>query len=87
MDILIQTVLSGLAVAYVVEFLTSLVESFISARLIRQVVTPPLAFYGCWLFSITGFPLIVCGLAASFVAMLLMKLVNKPVVTNVNTRR
>lgn len=85
MDILIYVVLVGAAASYLVE-LIALVDLF-SPKVIRLVATLPLTYFGCWLFDITGFELIVCGLSAAFVSGVLSMLVNRPVVVNNYNRR
>ena len=85
MDILIYVILVGAAASYLVE-LIALVDLF-SPKVIRLSVTLPLAYFGCWLFDITGFQLAVCGLSAAFVSGVLSMLVNRPVVVNNYNRR
>lgn len=85
MDILIYVILVGTAVTYLTE-LVSLVELF-NARIVNLILTLPLAYFGCWLFGITGFQFAVCGLSAAFISSVLTMIVNRPVVVNNYTRR
>jgi hypothetical protein len=77
MDLIVYTLLSGMAVAYLIELLSSLVERAISARTMKMVLTLPLSYFACWLFNIVGFPLVVCGMAAAFICLLLLLIVNR----------
>jgi len=88
MDILIDTIISGLAVAYVVEFLTSVIPIIWLDRVIKRYLTLPLSVLGCWIFGIQNMTLWVCSCAASCVALFVVFLVNRPtVVTNNSYRR
>jgi hypothetical protein len=85
MDIFIYVILVGAAASYLVELL-ALVDSF-NPKIIRLVTTLPLCYFGCWLFDIIGFQLVVCGFSAAFVSGVLSMLVNRPVVVNNYNRR
>jgi hypothetical protein len=76
MELLIYVIVSGMAVSYLIEFISS-VLSRVSAKLIKQVLTIPLSYISCWFFDVTGFALAVSGLATSFVALLLLLIANK----------
>jgi len=84
MDIFFETLLVGAAVAYILEAV--LATNLLSPALVKGLFPLPLAVFGLWLFSITGFHLFICSPAASFVTLALMKLVNKPTVVQ-TTRR
>jgi hypothetical protein len=85
MDILFYVVISGLAVAFTTEFIS---ELFGKARLIRLLLTLPLAYGACWLFGISWQQSIVCALAASFISTFLLQLVDKATtIQNKYTRR
>lgn len=88
MDTLFIVIISGMAVSYFVEFLSSLVGEYFSPRLIKLILTAPLAYFACWLLGLTAFTLTVSGLAAAFISLALLQLVNRPVtIQNLNTRR
>lgn len=89
MDILITVILVGFAVSFVVETLTNLTEVFLSARLLRHLLTAPLAFLGCWQLGYFGVTLVVAALAAGFFSLATSRLVNKSanVATQVINRR
>jgi len=79
MDLLIFVIITGMAAAYTLELLTSLLGTFISPRIIKQFLTLPLAILGCWLFNVTGLTLAVASPAAAFVALAIMLFINRPV--------
>lgn len=85
MDILIYTVISGLAVAFSTEFISTI---FGSARLVKLILTIPFSYGACWLLGI-GFPqIIICALAASLISTFLLQFLNKPTtIQNTYTRR
>ena len=88
MDIIIYTLISGLAVAYTVELLTSIIPFQWFDRILKRFGTLPLAAFGCWVFDIQGLSLIICSCAASFVALFVVFFVNRPtVITNNSNRR
>lgn len=87
MDILIDVVVTGFAVAYLIELLTSLAESALAVRIAKMVLTLPLSLLGCWYMGLVGFPLIVAGPAAAFISLTVMVLLNRPVPTQVINRR
>ncbi|CAB4123533.1 hypothetical protein UFOVP46_36 [uncultured Caudovirales phage] len=88
MDILINTLLVGLAVAYFTEFISSVVESLFSPRILKMVLTLPLSMLGCWYMNIFNFELVVCGAAAAFISLAVLKLATKPaIIQNVSNRR
>jgi hypothetical protein len=87
MDILINIIVVGFAVAYLIELLTSFAESPAVVRVAKVVLTLPLSFLGCWYLDIIGFPLVVAGPAAAFVSLAVMVILNRPAPTQVINRR
>ena len=86
MDILISVIISGMAVSYLVELISSL--QFFSSRLIKLTLTLPLSLLFMWFLDFTVFELFVGGFAAAFISLALLQLVNRPVtIQNLNTRR
>ena len=77
MDILFDALLSALAVSYVVELVTTVTDSFIKTALVKGVLTLPLAFIANWFLNVTGFPLVVAGLASAFLSLASMVLINR----------
>jgi hypothetical protein len=86
MDILISVIISGMAVSYVVGFIASLAEGFFSPRIVKMVLTIPLSFMANWYLDITGFTLVVSGLATAFASLVLLMLTSRPVQV-INTSR
>lgn len=78
MELLSIVIVSGLAVGYVVELLTSLFARVFSPRLIRGVVSLPLSLLSCYLLGVTSWPLAVCTLATGFVSLAVVLFVNRP---------
>lgn len=87
MDIFYETLLSGLAVAYVVELLGFFWGLLLPAKKAMQhVATVPAAFFSCWLFGMPLITLIICSLAAAFLStslrILLDRVTSTPQVVN-----
>lgn len=88
MDILIGIIISGIAVSFSIEFVNVVTENFFSAKILRAVLTLPLAFYAAWLLGITGFTLVVAGPAAAFISVAATQIVTRPAsVAQVVSRR
>jgi hypothetical protein len=86
MDILIAVIISGMAVAYVTEFISTLTDDFFKPALVKRILTLPLAYGACWYMDITGFALVISGPAAAFISLALLLILNRPVIVN-NSRR
>lgn len=88
MDILISVVISGMAVAYLTELVSIVTEAFFSPRIIKLILTLPLSFIAVWFLDLKGFEVPIGGLAAAFISLALLQLVNRPVsIQTLNTRR
>jgi hypothetical protein len=88
MDILISIIIAGFAAGYIVEFLGSLLERWVSPKILKQTLTLPISFVALWLLGLHGEELFVYVPAAGFVSLVIMALVSKPVeVTQVVNRR
>jgi hypothetical protein len=87
MAILISIIIAGFATGYVVEFVSSLL-TFVSPKLIKQVLTLPASFLALWLLGIGGTELFVYVPASAFVSLVVMLFAAKPVeVAQVINRR
>lgn len=87
MDILISVIIAGFAVGYVVEVFVSLLTR-IQPKWIKLTTTLPLSLVALLTLGINGPIIFVLGLASSFVALVTMLLVSRPVeVTQVVNRR
>jgi hypothetical protein len=85
MDILISIVITGMAVGYITELLSSLVSN---PKLIKMILTLPLSVLSLWLLGYLGVQLFVGAFAAAFFALFALLIVNRPVsVTNLTNRR
>ena len=82
MDILFLALVSGMAVSYVVE----LISLVIQPRVVRLSLTLPLSVLSAWLLGLTNFQLAIAALAAAFFAQLIARLLDKPIVIQ-NQRR
>ena len=78
MDTLSLVIISGMAVGYIIETLTSLLERWVSPRIIRLVLTLPFSYLATWVVGLNGALLAVSGLAAAFFSLALLLLLNKP---------
>lgn len=79
MDILIWIIISGAATGFTTELLGLLLGIWIDPRVIKQLVTAPIAGLYLYLVGITGWPLLVGALAASFLSLIVLWAVNRPV--------
>lgn len=80
MELLIAIIISGLAVAYFVEFLTSLLENWIDGKILRAVFTLPANVAGLYLLGYWDNTLFVSAPAASLVSAIISILINRPTV-------
>lgn len=88
MDIFISILIAGFSAGYLVEFIGSLLSRWLSARLLKQVLTLPLSLVALWLLGITDTKIFVYACASGFVSLAIMAFVSKPVeVTQVVNRR
>jgi hypothetical protein len=84
MDTLFSVLISGMAVAYLVELISL---SGLSPKRVKLIVTLPSSYLFCWYLGITGFPLVVAGCATAFVSLILLLLVAPPVQVVRNRQR
>lgn len=81
MDIFISVLLVGMAVGYVTELASSLLELYVSPKTLKMVLTVPLSLVG--LYFMTGaldWRLAVLAPASGFFALAIMAVVNRPVI-------
>lgn len=77
MDTLIVIIISGMAVSYVVEFVSSLVDKLIPPRIIKMLLTLPLGILATWLLGLYGNMVFVAGTAAAFFSLVVLHLLNR----------
>lgn len=88
MELFFIVLVAGMASAMVVGFISELLESFISSKLLRIVLTLPSSLLASWLLGLGENTLIVSTLAAGFFSAVLLTLVSRAAtVTNVINRR
>lgn len=88
MDILIDILISGLAVAYIVELVTAFTDKFIPSWILKATLPLPFSVLSLYVLGEFGLPLIIYGLASSCIALVVVFFVNRPVTNQViNTRR
>jgi hypothetical protein len=88
MNILIEVLVAGLAVGYVVEFVSSLLARWVPAKIIKLFITIPLSVVALMILGMSGTIIFVTAPASSFVALVIMLWAAKPVeVTQVVNRR
>lgn len=80
MDILIHVLIAGMAVGYVTELLGSLLDSWVDPTTLKMWLTVPLSAGALFLWGHFDFTLITLAPAAGFFALVLMKVVNRPVI-------
>ena len=78
MDTLSLVIISGMAVGYIIETLTSLLDRWVSSRIIRLSLTLPFSYLATWVVGISGALLAVSGLEAAFFSLGVLLLLNKP---------
>ena len=83
MDTLIYILISGMAVAYVVELVTALTDRFISSWILKAILPFPLSVISLYVLGLFGLPLIIYGLASSCIALVVVFFVNRPVTNQV----
>lgn len=87
MDTLFTVIISGMAVAYATEFVSSLLERLLPTKLLKLILTLPLAYLAAWELGLTGSVLIVAGPAAAFFSLATLLLLNRPVTIQTVNRR
>jgi hypothetical protein len=80
-DLLISTILTGLAVTYVLELLNlTLLGAWVGKSNINIFFAPPLSFGALYVFYGIDINLVVTVPAATFISLALTKYLNKPAV-------
>ena len=88
MNLFFEVILSGMAVAFITELVSTLLERFIAPRVVKNVLTLPLAFLSLYLFNVLGYSLVIGAFAAAFFSTAaLYMLTSRTNVANVITRR
>lgn len=82
MDILFLAIITGMAVSYLVEF----ISLWVLPRVVRLVLTLPLSALALWLLGLTNYQLAIATLAAAFFVQLIARLFDKPVVVQPSRR-
>lgn len=80
MDILITVIIVGMAVGYVTELLSNLLEFYITPKTLKLITSTPLSVGALYLLGIFDWTLIVLAPAAAFFALATMSIVNRPVI-------
>lgn len=81
MDTFISVLIVGMAVGYVTELASSLLEAFISPKTLKMLLTVPLSLGGLYLITGTlDWQLVVMAPASGFFALAIMAVVNRPVI-------
>ena len=87
MDILINILISGMAVAYVVELITAFTSKRLPSWILKATLPLPFSVLSLYLLGGSGIPLIIYGLASSCIALVVVFFVNRPVTNQVITTR
>ena len=81
MDIFISVILVGMAVGYVTELLSSLLEDYISPKNLKMILTVPLSLGGLYLsLGTLNWSFVVLAPASGFFALAVMSVVNRPMI-------
>lgn len=80
MDTLIHVILAGMAVGYITELLGTILDSWVDSSLVKLWTTLPLSAGALYLFGHFDLTLITLAPAAGFFALVMMKVVNRPVI-------
>jgi len=83
MDLLIISVLSGMAVGYI----TELLAKYLWPTFVKVGLTLPLAALSGWLLGVQDLRLAVVAPAAGFFALVVLSLISRPLVVNSGGRR
>jgi hypothetical protein len=87
MDTLINILISGMAVAYVVELITAVTRKLLPSWILKAILSLPFSVLSLYLLGGSGIPLIIYGLASSCIALVVVFFVNRPVTNQVITTR
>ena len=87
MDTLINILISGMAVAYVVELITAVTSKLLPSWILKAILPLPFSVLSLYLLGGSGIPLIIYGLASSCIALVVVFFVNRPVTNQVITTR
>jgi uncharacterized membrane protein YoaT (DUF817 family) len=88
MDTFIYLIIVGFAVAFVTEFVSTILENWIDPSGIKKWSTLPLSVLGCWVAGIAGLELVLVSPAAAFVSLAALWVINRPItIQQVTTRR
>jgi hypothetical protein len=80
MDTLIIVIIAGMAVGYVTEALSSLLEYWVEPKTLKLVLTIPLSVGALYFLGIFDLSVIALAPAAAFFALAVMSIVNRPVI-------
>lgn len=80
MDILISVIIAGMAVGYVTELLSTLLDFWVEPKTVKMITTVPLATGALYLLGIFDWSLVVLAPASGFLALAIMSVVNRPVI-------
>ena len=78
MDILTWVIISGGAVAFTTELVGLVLDRWMDPRVVKQIITAPIAAVFLWLVGITGWELLVGSLGAGFIALGSIWWLNRP---------
>lgn len=90
MELLLNIIISGMAVGFTTEAIGTLLERFTAfpSPTIKGILAAPLAALFCWILGVSDWTLIVAALAAGFISLVIMRWVNRPVqIQQVMSRR
>lgn len=77
MDLLFDVVIAGMAVGYIAELTSKLVEGLIPAWVIKLLATVPTAIFMNYLLGVSSWELLPAGFASGFFALVVMAVINR----------
>jgi hypothetical protein len=86
MDILLETILVGLAVGFAIAFINSTLGDYLwwlSPRVVRLSLTIPFSFGSAWLLGISWPSIVVVTLAAGFISNGLLLLLDRASIVSI----
>lgn len=80
MDMLIHVILAGMAVGYITELLGTILDTWVDPTLLKLWTTLPLSVGALYLLGHFDLTLVTLAPAAGFFALIIMKVINRPVI-------
>jgi hypothetical protein len=83
MELLTWTIVAGMATAFSTEFIIRLVDNWIHPRIVRVVLTIPIAYGASWCLGVSFPSIVTATLAAGFFSTTLLLIVDRASIVNI----